>query len=124
MRAGDTAKARDCHALAERMTRWLSRLPHLPVGPTFPLPIVLWRMGDAIWLAVEAEHYNLLQRALRERFDGTPIMVMTLANGSRAIYLPTAESYGKGIYQESIAILEQGCLERLIEELTQAIAHI
>src|SRR5262245_59551662 len=117
LRAGDADKARDCRALAERMTRWLGRLPHLPPGPQFPLPVVLWRMGDALWLTVEAEHYNLLQRALRERFAGMPIVVMTLANGSRATYLPEADAYGKGIYQESIAVLAQGSLEKLIETL-------
>ena len=33
---------------------------------------------------------------------------MTLANGSRAAYLPTADAYGKGIYQETIAVLAAG----------------
>ena len=71
-------------------------------------------MGDALWLAVEGEHYQLLQRALRDRFAGVPIVVMTLANGSRPAYLPTTDTYGKGIYQESIAVLAKGCLEELI----------
>jgi hypothetical protein len=113
--AGDALRARDCHALVERQTRWLTRLTVLPPGPAFPLPVTLLQMGTAFWLAVEGEHYQLLQRALRERFAGTPIMVMTLANGSRPIYLPTADTYGKGIYQESIAVLAPGCLERLID---------
>jgi hypothetical protein len=120
----DEKRARDCRAMAERMTRWLGRLPHLPDGPTFPLPAVLWRMGDAVWLAVESEHYSLLQRRLRERFAGTPIMVITIANGSRATYLPTADAYGKGIYQESIAVLERGSLEQLIEVVTERIAKM
>lgn len=113
--AGDATKARDCRAVVERMTRWLTRLAVLPPGRTFPLSVTLWQMGDAFWLAVEAEHYQFLQRALRERFTRTPIMVMTLANGSRPGYLPTADAYGRGIYQESIAVLAPGCLERLIE---------
>ena len=44
-------------------------------------------------------------------------MVVTLANGWGASYLPPAELYGTGIYQESVAVLEQGCLERVIEEV-------
>lgn len=115
--AGDKAKARDCRAQAERMTRWLARLPALPPGPLFPLPVSLWQTGDALWLAVEAEHYSLLQRGLRERFPDVPIVVMTLANGARATYLPTADAYGKGIYQESIAVLAPGCLEQLMEAI-------
>src|SRR5262249_25312935 len=120
----DESRARDCRAMAERMNRWLGRLPHLPEGPTFPLPVVLWRMGDAVWLAVESEHYSLLQRQLRERFAGTPIIVITIANGSRATYLPTADAYGKGIYQESIAVLERGSLEQLIEVVTDHISSM
>jgi hypothetical protein len=120
--AGDTKKARDCRALAERATRWLTRLEALPPGKTFPMPAWLWQTGDALWVAVEAEHYNLLQRSLRAGFPGTQVVVMTLANGSRVTYLPTADAYGKGIYQETIAVLEKGCLEELIDELGGAIA--
>jgi hypothetical protein len=119
--AGNESRARDCRALAERMTRQLTRLADLPPGPTFPLPVTLWQMGDALWLAVEGEHYQLLQRTLRRRFSNTPLLVMTLANGSRPAYLPIAEAYNKGIYQESIAVLAAGCLERLIEEIAKQI---
>lgn len=120
---GDAARARDCRAQIERMTRWLTRLEALPEGPVFPMPVTAWRMGDAYWIALEAEHYQHLQRSLRERFPGVPLLVMTLANGSRASYLPTKEAYGKGIYQESIAVLAAGSLERLSEEIGDAIAE-
>jgi hypothetical protein len=103
--------------MVERMDRWLGRLKVLPPGKTFQLPVWLWQMGDAVWLGVEAEHYNILQRALREKRPNTPLMVMTLVNGSRVTYLPPAELYGKGIYQESIAILAPGSLERVIVEI-------
>jgi hypothetical protein len=124
LQASNSQRARDCRAMAERTTRWLGRLPHLPKGDTFPLPIVLWRVGDAVWLAVECEHYSLLQCRLRERFAGSPVVVITLANGSRATYLPTADAYGKGIYQESIAVLAGGSLEHLIERLTVKVAEL
>lgn len=114
---GDLAKARDYRALVERKDRQFARLKVLPPGQTFPMPVTLWQMGDAVWLAVEGEHYQLLQRALRDRFAGVPIVVMTLANGSRPAYLPTRDAYGKGIYQESIAVLAQGCLEELIRAI-------
>jgi hypothetical protein len=78
-------------------------------------------MGDAFWLAVEGEHYQLLQRSLRQRFVGVPIVVATLTNGARPTYLPTRDTYGKGIYQESIAVLAPGCLEHLIEEIASQI---
>jgi hypothetical protein len=118
---GDLGTARDCLAMRERMDRWLTRLKVLPPGKMFPLPVTLWQSGSAIWVAVEAEHYQQLQRALRERFAGVPILVATVANGSRATYLPPAEVYGKGIYQESIAVLAPGSLEQLIEAVTRQI---
>ena len=48
-------------------------------------------------------------------------MVPSLANGSRPAYLPGARTYCKGIYQESIAVLAPGCLERLSMEVGRQI---
>jgi hypothetical protein len=121
-RAGDGAKARDCRAMVERMTRWRTRVEALPPGDAFPLPVTLWQVGDAFWLAVEAEHYQYLQRTLRERLPGVAVVVITLANGSRSSYLPTADAYGKGIYQETIAVLAAGCLERLTDAIAEQVA--
>jgi hypothetical protein len=122
--ARNMTAARDCRAMAERMTRRLTRLQDLPPGPVFPFPVCLWRMGDALWLAVEAELYQHFQRELRRRFEGVPIVIMTLANGSRPAYLPTLDSYGKGIYQESIAVLAPGCLEQVLEDVSHHIASL
>jgi hypothetical protein len=119
--AGQLQEASDCRAMVERMTRRLTRLQDLPPGPTFPFPVTLWRMGESFWLAVEAELYQHFQLALRQRFAGTPIVLATLTNGSRPSYLPTADVYGKGIYQESIAVLAPGCLEKLLQEIGEQI---
>lgn len=121
---GDEARAADMRALIERKTRWLTRIVGLPPGEQFPYPVRVWRMGDAVWLAVEGEPYSLLQTSLRQRFPAAPIVVMPLANGSRAWYLPTRETYGKGIYQESLANLAAGSLERLIEAVEIEIAAL
>jgi hypothetical protein len=112
---GDAVRVRDCRAQVERQDRWLTRLAALPPGRTFPLPITLWQVGDGFFLAVEGEHYQVLQRALRERCPGMPVVVMTIVNGSRPAYLPPRDLYGKGIYQEEIAVLAPGCLERVME---------
>jgi hypothetical protein len=119
--AGEMATARDCRAMVERKDRQLTRIAALPPGKDFPMPITLWQMGDALWLAVEGEHYQSLQRRLRAQLGQTPLMVLTLVNGSRPAYLPDASSYGKGIYQESIAVLAPGSLERLTEEVSKHI---
>jgi hypothetical protein len=120
--ANDAAKARDCRAHVERMTRQLMRVGQLPPGDRFPLPISLWRLGDGYWLTLEGEYYHALQRALRERFPATPIIVATVVNGWRPAYLPTREKYGLGIYQEQVAVLAPGCLEALTEAVAEQIA--
>jgi len=114
---GDTIGARDCHAQAERMFRLLGRIKTFPTGKTFAMPVALWQMGDAFWLLVEAEYYNVFQRELRRRLPHNPLLVATMTNGWRQTYLPTRESYGKGIYQESIAHLAAGTLETLTEAI-------
>ena len=121
---GDEAAAADWRALVERNTRMFSRLRERPAGDGFRLGIVIWRMGDAIWLSVQGEPYSLLQTALRERFADRPIVVASVAEGWGPLYLPPAEIYGKGIYQESIAVLAPGCLEQLIEALEERIEKL
>jgi hypothetical protein len=117
--AGDERKAADCRARAEQARRLIDKLSLLPPGPEYPLAVVLLQTGDAYWLALEAEHYNVLQRELRDRFPDVALVVMTLMDGGRVAYLPTAETYGKGLYQETIAVLAPGSLERLIEEVSE-----
>ena len=114
--AGDEARARDFRALAEQQGRRLQRLKFLPAGESIPFSIWLWSIGNAFWLAVEGEPYQILQRSLRERFPGVPIMVASLANGARANYLIPAGAYGSGRYPDTIAVLAKGSLETVIDE--------
>ena len=65
--------------------------------------------------------WNVLQTQLRQRFAGTPIVVVSMSDDWGPAYLPPKDLYGKGIYQESIAVLAPGCLERLIAELTRIV---
>ena len=64
----------------------------------------------------------MLQRELRQRFPDTALVVMTLMDGGRVAYLPTADTYGKGLYQETIAVLAPGSLERLIDAVAAQLA--
>ena len=120
--ANDLDRARDARAQVERMRRQLTRLRSLPPGNSVPLDVTVWQLGDAFWVMVQGEHYHQLQRALRERFAPTPIIVATVTNGWRPGYVPTAETYGRGIYQESIAVVAPGSLEQLIDALGREIA--
>jgi hypothetical protein len=118
---GDHQKASELRALAERRRRELARRQALPSGKTFPYQAAIWRMGQAIWLAVQGEPYSLLQTELRNRFPGISLVVCTIGFSWGAAYLPPAEKYGLGIYQETIAVVAPGSLETLIDALAQRI---
>jgi hypothetical protein len=119
--AGDAALAADCRAMAERKRRLLHRLSQLPAGDSFPLQVVLWRIGDAFWVGVQGESYSLLQTELRRRFPENPIIIATIATNWAAAYLPPAHLYNTGIYQETIAVIAAGGLEQLIESIAARI---
>jgi hypothetical protein len=118
---GDAIAARDARAMTERATRRLIRVAHLPETPTITYDVPLLKMGNAIWVSLNGEHYNLLQMELRDRFPNHTLIIGTIANGSDVWYLPNKESFGKGLYQEEASILGQGSLERLIDALHNAI---
>jgi hypothetical protein len=115
--AGDENRAADLRALAERKNRLLHRLAQLPPGDTYPLQVALWHIGDAIWIGVQGESYNLLQTELRRLFPEKILIVASIAADWGASYLPPNELYNTGIYQESIAIVAAGSLEQLIEAI-------
>lgn len=110
--------------MAERATRRLTRVGHLPTSGRFPYRVKLWRTGDAIWVPLNGEHYNVLQTELRKRFPELILVIGTLANGSDVWYLPDADSYGKGLYQEEASILARGSLEMLIDALEGSIREL
>ena len=120
--AGDAQRARELRALVERQTRLLARVSGLPAGSSYPLQVLVCRIGDAFLVGVQGEPYNLLQQSLRQRFAPHPVVVMTIINNWGASYLPPSELYDSGIYQESIAVLAAGSLERLIDEISARIA--
>ncbi len=122
--ADDADRAREARAMVERATRRLVRVEHLPEGDAFTYRAELWRVGDAIWIPLDGEHYNVLQRSLRDRFPGYTLIIGTLANGSSVWYLPDAESYGKGLYQEEASTLARGSLETLTDALAATIQQL
>ncbi|MCA9123831.1 MAG: neutral/alkaline non-lysosomal ceramidase N-terminal domain-containing protein [Planctomycetaceae bacterium] len=120
----DLPRSREARAMVERATRRLVRVEHLEESKAFSYRAELWRVGDAIWIPLDGEHYNVLQRSLRQRFPEFTLLIGTLANGSNVWYLPDANSYGKGLYQEEASILARGCLETLGEALVATIEKL
>lgn len=117
--AGDEQRVRDCRAQVEQRTRQLTRLLVLVPGRSFPVTLRIGILGDAIWVFVPGELYQIFQTTLRERFDPRPVIVTTLTNDWQPGYIPSASTYGYGIYQEVIASTSAGCLETLIETISR-----
>jgi hypothetical protein len=113
--AGDALAARDARALVERQTRLLRRLAELP-PERYPYDIQALRFGDGVWLGVRGELYSALQTAVRREFPQLAIIVMTLVDGWGPSYVVPRETYGKGLYQESIAVLAPGTFEQVVDE--------
>jgi hypothetical protein len=119
--ADDRNQARDCRAKAEQMTRQLWRLQSVPRGKCFPLTVTLARLGGALWLFAPGEHYQVLQTTLRQRFPNVPWVIATITNGWQPGYIPPANKFGYGIYQEEIALVGPGAAELLIEAISRAV---
>ncbi len=117
--AGDEIGVRDAHAHAERMTRQLYRLETLPDGKTYPYPVGVWRLGDAIWVFCAGELYQSFQLELRARFPDLAVVVTTICDDWQPGYLPPTTAYGYGIYQEVIAAVAPGSVETLLEVATR-----
>jgi hypothetical protein len=77
-----------------------------------------------VWVFAPGELYQIFQTTLRERFNRYPILVTTLTNDWQPGYIPPASSYGRAIYQEVIAATAPGCLETLIEAVSQRIESL
>lgn len=119
---GDEVGIRHCRAQVEQMTRQLRRLESLPSGDSFPLRVVLGRLGDGLWVLTPGELYHVFQTNLRQQLAPRPIVVSALTGDWQPGYMPEAASYGRGIYQDAISPLAAGGLEGLIEQVATRLA--
>lgn len=115
----NTAAIRDCRAQVEQRTRQIDRLKHLVPGRSYPLRLRIGQVGNAIWIFVPGELYQVFQIELRNRFASHCVFVATLTNDWQPGYIPPASSFGYEIYQEVIAATAPGCLETLIEAVSR-----
>jgi hypothetical protein len=120
---GDMAQARDARAQAERMTRQLARLRAAPSGHRVAVTVALLHLGDAYWVLLQGEYYHVLQRTLRKRLAASPVLVSTVTGGWSPGYVPPANLYGRGVYQESIAVVAPGSLEAMIDAIGSQIEN-
>jgi hypothetical protein len=108
----------------ERLRRKRDNRLMLGDGDSHPMPLAVWRLGDAIVVGVPVEAYSDLQIELRRRFPDLAIVCMNLANGSGGGYLPPADRYDMNIYQVERTPFARGGLERVVAALTEAIARV
>ncbi len=92
-------------------------------GPVYEMPVWTWRLGDALLVAIPNEPYSVLQVELRERFAGTPLLVLGVTNRTMG-YLSPEETYGTGLYQEQQSPFAPGCLEQTIEAAAGALEEL
>ena len=92
-------------------------------GPVHRMPIWLWRLGEALLVALPNEAYSVLQVELRRRFAGAPLLVLGITNGTLG-YLSPRESYGSGRYQEQQSPYRAGCLEETIEAAARGLDEL
>ena len=122
--AGDDLAARDAGARAERCRRWLRRLAELPPGDRCPYRFTVHEIGDAIWITCAAEPYSLLAGELRRRFPDRTVLVIPMAGDPQLAYLLPRDRYGLGLYQEEPSCLAPGCLEAVLEAMTEAVEEL
>ena len=123
-KSGDEAHLRICRAQIEQRSRQLTRLNALAPGRCWPLPVEIAILGDALWIFVPGELYQVFQLTLRTRFAPRPVVVCTLTNDWQPGYIPPASTYGYGIYQEIIAATSPGCLETLVETIAREVERM
>lgn len=107
----------------ERLQRLLAIREDLGEGDTYRMPLRVWRLGDAVLVAIPNEPYSKLQTDLREAFAGHPILVLGVTNGTLG-YLCPAETYGTGRYQEKQSPFMPGSLERAIAAAAAGISGV
>ncbi|MCE9605664.1 MAG: hypothetical protein K8U03_12290 [Planctomycetia bacterium] len=122
--AKDDAALREARARAERMTRQLNKLSSLPTGKTFPYTVSIARTGGLLWVVAPGELYQMLQIELRKRFPKFTLIVATISNDWQPGYFPDRPTYGRGIYQEQIAVVAPGSLETVIQQVGDKIAQL
>ena len=107
----------------EKLERLLLVRQAIGEGGVRSLPLRVWRLGDAVVVAIPDEPYSILQQELRRAFPANPILVLGVTNGAVG-YLCPREYYGTGRYQEIQSPYAPGCLERLSDAARRSIAAV
>ena len=109
-------------ALAERLARREQVRHAVGAGPTTPVSVWLWRLGDAVLVAQPNEAYSWLQTELRRLFPERAVVVLNVAGGCGAGYLPPSPLYDQDdLYQVWQTPYVRGSLERVLDATREGI---
>lgn len=108
--------------LRERMTRKMRVRKTVGEGQSTQLPIWIWEIGDAVFVAQREEAYSVFQMELRRQFPHKAIIVMNLTNGACG-YLPPDSLYDKDIYQVWQTPYARGSAEILLEAAKRSLKN-
>ena len=99
----------------ERLKRRRMLREDMGDGNSRVISFPIWQVGNAIFVALNAEAYSHFQVSLRKRFPNIAVICMNIANGYLS-YLPTKEAYDlPDLYPAKVAVFEKGCLEKTID---------
>ncbi len=107
--------------IAERLRRRLRIREALGDGPTFPIEIWGWRLGEALVLGTLAEAYSCIQQNVRAAFADREVVWLNLVNGCIG-YLPPSPLYDVEVYQVWQTPFDRGSLE-LVEQAAIALGR-
>lgn len=109
--------------MKERLERKLAKREKIGDGPTFNMPLYVWRLGPSIFVGAPIELYSAFQIELRARFPEHSIVVMNLCNGGLS-YLPSKEAYETDVYPVRVAMFAAGGLEKTLDKVTEMITEL
>lgn len=106
--------------MKERLERQLAKREKVGDGPTFDMPIYVWRLGSSVFVGAPIELYSAFQIELRARFPDLSVVVMNICNGGLS-YLPTRAAYDTDVYPVRIAMFAAGGMEKALDKATAMI---
>lgn len=116
-------KAEPDRVMKERLRRKMRIREKVGDGRSFPVPLWVWRVGDAFVVGQPNESYSRLQTELRRLHPRHPVVVMNLVNGSFG-YLPPRDLYHLDLYQVWQTPWDRGSLERVIAAAHRGISDL
>jgi hypothetical protein len=113
-------EACDDRVLKDRLWRKINTRRGIGDHKTVQISIWIWQLGNSLVIGQANEAYSIIQEQLRATFPGRNITFINIANGYVG-YLPPAELYDKDIYAVWQTPYAQGSLEKVTEEIINAI---